>query len=75
MMNSKQPLKQVLDFNKKAFDNTFNVMKTIGDQNEKMFATYMDHATWIPDEGKKLIHNWVNIQQKGWEEFKKNCGR
>lgn len=68
-MNSNQPLKQVLDFNKKAFDNAFNVMKTVGDQSEKMLATYMDHASWIPDEGKKIIHDWVNVQQKGWENL------
>jgi hypothetical protein len=71
MMDPNQMLKQMLDFNKTAFDNTFNAMLTIQEQNEKMFNTFMDQATWMPDEGKKLIFEWINAYKKGCEDFKK----
>jgi hypothetical protein len=73
MMDPNQMLKQMLDFNKSAFDNSFNAMLTIQEQNEKMFNTFMEQATWIPDEGKKLIQEWINAYKKGCEDFKKTA--
>ncbi len=64
MMDPNQMLKQMLDFNKSAFDNSFNAMLTIQEQNEKMFDTFMEQATWIPEEGKKLIQEWINAYKK-----------
>jgi hypothetical protein len=73
MMDSNQMLKQMLDFNKTAFDNSFNAMLTIQEQNEKMFNTFMEQATWMPDEGKKLINEWINAYKKGLDDFKKSA--
>ena len=64
-------LKQMLDFNKTAFDNSFNAMLTIQEQNAKMVNTFLEQATWMPEEGKKLIRNWVGAYKKGYEDFKK----
>jgi hypothetical protein len=71
MMDPNQMLKQMLDFNKNAFDNTFSAMLTIGEQNEKMLNTFLEQATWIPQEGKKLIQEWVDAYRKGCGDFKK----
>ena len=73
MFDSKPMLKQMLDFNKTAFDNSFKAMLTIGEQNEKMVNTFMTQATWIPEEGKKLIQNWVDAYNKGCQDFKKTA--
>ena len=70
MMDPNQMLKQMLDFNKSAFDNSFSAMLTIQEQNEKMFNTFLEQATWIPEEGKKLIQEWINAYKKGCEDFK-----
>jgi len=70
MMDPNQMLKQVLDFNKNAFDNTFNAMLTISEQNDKMLNTFLDQATWVPQEGKKLIKEWVDTYRKGCKDFK-----
>ena len=64
-------LKQMLEFNKTAFDNSFNAMLTIQQQNAKMVDTFVEQATWMPEEGKKLIREWVNAYKKGCEDFKK----
>ena len=64
-------LKQMLDFNKTAFDNSFTAMLTIQEQNAKMVNTFLEQATWMPEEGKKLIRNWVDTYKKGYEDLKK----
>ena len=70
MMEPNAMLKQMLDFNKTAFDNSFNAMLTIQEQNAKMVNTFLEQAPWMPDEGKKVIRDWVNAYKKGCEEFK-----
>ena len=64
-------LKQMLDFNKTAFDNSFNAMLMIQEQNAKMVNTFLEQATWMPEEGKKVIRDWVDAYKKGCENFKK----
>ena len=70
MMEPNVMLKQMLDFNKTAFDNSFNAMLTIQEQNSKMVNTFLEQATWMPEEGKKVIRNWVDAYKKGCEDFK-----
>lgn len=71
MIDPNQMLKQMLEFNKTAFDNSFNAMLTIGEQNEKMVNVFLEQATWMPEEGKKLIKEWVETYKKGNLDFKK----
>ena len=73
MFDPNQMLKQMLDFNKTAFDNSFKAMLTIGEQNEKMLNTFLSQATWLPEEGKKLVQNWVDAYNKGCQDFKKTA--
>lgn len=69
-MDPKQIAKQMIQFNKTAFDNTFNAMTVLQEQTEKMMATYLDQAPWIPADGKKAIGDWVKAYKKGREDFK-----
>ena len=73
MFEPNQMLKQMLDFNKTAFDNSFSAMLTIQEQNEKMVNTFLEQAAWIPEEGKKLIKEWVDTYKKGCDDFKKTA--
>ena len=67
----KRLLKQMLDFNKATFDNTFNAMLMLQEQAEKMASTLLEQAA-LPEEGKKAVNEWVNAYKKGREEFKKS---
>jgi len=69
-MDPKQMTKQMMDFNKTAFDNTFNAMTVLQDQTEKMVSMYMEQAPWFPEEGKKVINEWVRAYKKGREDFR-----
>jgi len=69
-MDPKQIAKQMVDFNKTAFDNSFDAMSTIQDQTEKMFSAMMEQTVFFPEEGKKLVNEWIKTYKKSREEFK-----
>ena len=70
-MDQKEIMKQMINFNKATFDNTFNAMVMLQDQTEKMANTFISQATWLPEEGKKVVNEWLSAYKKGREDFKK----
>lgn len=64
--------KQMIDFNKATFDNTFNAMVLVQEQMERTVGTFLEQAAWMPEEGRKVVSEWVGNYKKGREEFKKN---
>ncbi|MFY9942571.1 MAG: hypothetical protein WAK57_10390 [Desulfobacterales bacterium] len=70
-MDQKQILKQMIDFNKATFDNTFNAILMLQEQSERAANTLMEQATWLPEDGKEAINEWVKAYKKGREDFKK----
>src|SRR5271157_6524396 len=69
-MDPKQIAKQMVDFNKTAFDNSFDAMSVIQDQTEKMVNAMMEQTAFFPEEGKKAVNDWIKTCKKGREEFK-----
>ncbi|MCF8129463.1 MAG: hypothetical protein K9N10_13195 [Deltaproteobacteria bacterium] len=63
--------KQMVEFQKATFDNTFNAMGMVQDQAERMFSMSLNQATWLPEEGKTAIDGWVKSYKRGREDFKK----
>jgi uncharacterized coiled-coil DUF342 family protein len=63
--------KQMIEFNKATFDNSFSSMVLLQEQSEKMVRAFLDQSTWLPEEGKKVLNEWVASYKKGREEFKK----
>ena len=70
MMDSQKLAKQMIDFNKATFDNTFSALTMLQEQAERMANTLLDQATWLPEEGRKAITDWVDAYKKGREDFK-----
>ena len=69
-MDPKQIAQQVIQFNKTAFDNTFDAITVLQEQTEKLIAMYMDQTPLLPEEGKKVIADWMKAYKEGREEFK-----
>ena len=69
-MDQNQIFKQMIDFNKATFDNSFSAMVMVQEQTEKMVSTILEQATWLPEEGNKAIEEWANACKKGAEDFK-----
>ena len=63
--------KQTIAFQKTLFENSFNAMKMVQDQTEKMLNTFLGQLSWVPDEGKKAIGESVDFYKKAREDFKK----
>ncbi|MDM8544045.1 hypothetical protein QUF90_23460 [Desulfococcaceae bacterium HSG9] len=72
MMDQKQILKQMIDFNKATFDNSFNAMIMLQEQTERMSSQLLDQAAWLPEDGKKAIADWVSAYKTGRDDFKKS---
>lgn len=70
-MDQKKLFKQMLDFNKSAFENSFNAMVMLQQQAERAANTILDQATWLPEEGRKAIQQWADSYKKGRDDFKK----
>lgn len=69
-MEQMNMFKQMIDFNKTAFNNSFNTMVTLQDQMEKATNSLIDLATWLPEEGRNTIKGWVGTCKEGRENFK-----
>ena len=69
-MDNKQILNQMIQFNKTAFDNSFSAMKMAQEQSETMVKSMIEQAEWLPEEGKKLITDWIGAYKKGCDDLK-----
>jgi hypothetical protein len=63
--------KQMLDFNRTTFANTFGAMCLYQEQSEKMMTAFVEKADWIPSEGKKAITDMAATFRQSCSEFKK----
>jgi len=69
-MDPKQIAKQIIQFNKTAFDNTFDALNVLQEQREKMMSMYLEQVPMMPAEGKKAIEDWLKAYKKGRDDFK-----
>ena len=70
-MDQKEILKQMMQFNKSAVENSFNALSIVQEQNEKIISTFLDQASWVPEDGRKGIKDWSEMYKKGYTDFKK----
>jgi hypothetical protein len=71
MMDQKQIVKQMVQFNKTAFDNSFKAISLVYEQNEKILESFLGQANWLPEEGRKALKDWTVSYKQGCEDFKK----
>jgi hypothetical protein len=71
MMDQKIILKQMIDFHKSAFMNSYNAMVMFQDQTEKMLDAFLGQANLVSPDFKKVMAELVATCKKGRDEFKK----
>ncbi len=69
-MDPKQIAKQMIMFNKTAFDNNFRAMQALQEQTERLVGRFWEKTPMFPEEGKKAIGDWMKAYKKGCEDFK-----
>ena len=71
MMDAKKMGKQMMDFYKSTFDNSFSAMMMLQEQMERMANLYWGQMANVPDEVKKGVTEWTKSYKKNCEDFKK----
>jgi len=69
-MEQNQIVRQMMEFNKKAFDNGFSAMSELQDQTEKLVLNFLEKADWMPEESKKALQDWIVNCKKSRNDFK-----
>jgi hypothetical protein len=69
-MNSTQLVKQMIDFQKTTLDNFFNTVVLVQEQGEKMTNTLFEQISWLPEENKRLLDQWMSMAKKGRDDLK-----
>ncbi len=71
MMDPKKMGKQMIDFYKSTFDNSFSAMMMLQEQMERMGNLYFGQMVNVPDEVKKGLAEWTKNYKKNCDDFKK----
>ena len=74
MMAPKKMIKQMVEFNKTTYENSFKGIALLQQQTERMTKTMVDQATWLPDEGKKALDSLSDVYKSAYDNFKNNDG-
>jgi hypothetical protein len=69
-MNPDDILKQMIVFNRSVFENAFNAVTVILEQREKMIGMFFEHTPWFPEEGKKIVGEWIKAYKKSRSDFR-----
>lgn len=71
MVQPKEMLKQMIEFNRISFENAFANLTILQEQMEKTVGLVIDQTGGIPEEGKKSIKECMAMYRKGLDDFKK----
>lgn len=62
--------KQIVEFQKQAFDSTFDAVVALQDQQEQFLTDLLERSSVVPEEGKQVINEWVETFRRSREDFK-----
>ena len=71
MMEPTQFVKQAIDFQKKALDNSFTALSVVQDQAEQLISKMVTGNAVIPEGGQKIIEECFMNIKKGREDFQR----
>ena len=63
--------KQMINFQKSAFNHTFDIFMALKDQSEKIAGNWCEKNSIFPEQGKIFMNDWTRMIEKGLEEYKK----
>ncbi len=62
--------KQIISYQKTAFDNWYNAVVLMQDQAEKAINVMVDQNSRLPETGQKFFKQWQDILTKGQQTIK-----
>jgi hypothetical protein len=70
-MEAEKLAKQMIGFQKTAFNHTFDMVMAVRDQSEKITCSWCEKNGILPDQSKKVMLEWGHVIKKNLEEYKK----
>jgi len=70
-MDPQKMAKQMIDFQKATFTNTYNTMSTFQEQSERFVTTFMEQNPMLPQQSKEALQEWVKMCKKARDDYKK----
>ncbi len=70
-METSAMAKQMIDFQKTIFENSYTALNTVLDQTEQMSTNFLNQMPWVTEDGKKAVQESVKFYKKARENFKK----
>ncbi len=71
MMDAKKLGKQMLEFYKTSFQNSYAAMMMLQEQMERMGNLFLGQMGNLPEDVKKGLAEWNKTYKKSCEDFKK----
>ncbi|MDY0131324.1 MAG: hypothetical protein RBR53_01530 [Desulforegulaceae bacterium] len=71
-MDPTKMIQQMIDFQKTVFENSYNAIIMMQSQTEKMAESLLSKNSILPEEGQKMINEWILAVKKSREDFKKS---
>ena len=69
-MAHKEIAKQITGFFKTTFDSSFNSITLLQEYTEKTINLSLVQSPWFPEEGRKLVSEWLKVYKKGYDDLK-----
>ncbi len=70
-MDQKQMVKQMIEFNKTSFNNTYETMLMMNEQAEKVTESIISsQPAFLPENNRKILDEWSAAYKKGCTEIK-----
>lgn len=71
-METEKMTKQMIDFQKTLFDNSYNTITVIQDHSEKLMYSIMQQLPWVTDAARKPLQDSIKVIKTARDEYKKN---
>ena len=60
-----------IELSEEAIENSYNIIAMLQDQGEEITNTFMEQASWVPQEGRQAFMEWSRMYKKGRADFKR----
>ena len=69
-MAHREIARQITGFVKTTFDNSVNTLTLFQEYTEKSVNLSLARSPWFPEEGRKLVSEWLKVYKKGYDDLK-----
>jgi hypothetical protein len=69
-MAHREIARRITGFFKTASDSSFKTITLLQEYTEKTISLSLVRSPWFPEEGRKLVSEWLKTYRKGYDDFK-----